>query len=193
MSPRHRPGSISRLAQAARWIPAYAGMTTWVGLALASGALAQQPGWTYSPLPGEGDRAALGCNREATVEAFTCLAVRCEDDFTVGLHVHSTAPAAPGWTLTIDREFGLPLVVEPAPAPYSGRIAGDVTELIDGLKNGGLAYLDANDDSVSAQIPLTGSLAAINRALFFCAPRMSGDEVPAIDGKDGASDVAGER
>ena len=155
-------------------------------------ALAQEPGWHYSPLPGEGDRAALGCNREATAEAFVCLAVRCEDDFAVGLHIYTAALGVSGWTLTIDREFALPLVLEPSPAPYGGRIAGEVADLIDGLKNGGLAYLDATDGSISAQIPLTGSLDAINRALFFCAPRNSGDHVPSVDGQDGAGDVAGE-
>jgi hypothetical protein len=194
MSPRRKPGSNSALVRAARWIPAFAGMTSGVGLMMATAAaLGQEPGWSYSPLPGEGDRAALGCNREATAEAFTCLAVRCEDDFGVGMHIHSSLPAVGAWAVTIDRELTVPVVAEPSDAPYSARIVGDVTELIEALKNGGIAYLDAADGSVSAQIRLGGSLGAINQALFFCAPRLSGDEVAPVDGEDGAGDVTGER
>ncbi|MGV3490340.1 MAG: hypothetical protein ACO1OG_03375 [Devosia sp.] len=157
---------------------------------LASPSFAQTPGWHYSPLPGEGDRAAMGCNREASAEAFTCVVVRCEDDWSVGLHLHSSV-ATTGWTLIVDREPAVPITLEASRAPYSGRITGDIAELIEMLKHGGIAYLDAEDGSVSAQIQLTGSLAAINRALFFCAPR-SADQVPAIDGQDGAGDEAGE-
>lgn len=152
-------------------------MTPWVGLALAFGisaALAQEPGWHYSPLPGEGDRATLGCNREATPQDFACLAVRCEDDYSVGLHIHTSRPGGDvgRWQLTIDREFGLEVQAEASSTPYGGRVSGDVAELIDSLKNGGLVYLDSADREVSAQISLSNSLTAINQALFFCAPRV---------------------
>lgn len=143
-------------------------------LALATPALAQEPGWHYSPLPGEGDRAALGCNREATAVEFVCLAVRCEDDYAVGLHIHTSRPEgdAGQWQLTIDREFGLAVEAQTSGGPYGARIAGEVAELIETLKNGGLVYLDSADGEVSAQISLSNSLAAISRALFFCAPRV---------------------
>ena len=176
-------------------------MTSGVGLALVlttATSAAQAPGWSYSPLPGEGDRAALGCSRESTPEAFACLAVRCEDDYAVGVHIHTNriAGEAGEWSLTFDREFALPLVATPSDAPYWARISGEVADLIEGLKHGGLAYLDAADGSLSAQISLAGSLGAINQALFFCAPRVqppsSGDEVAPVDREDGAGDVAGE-
>lgn len=141
-------------------------------LALAGPALAQEPGWHYSPLPNEGDRAALGCNREATATDFVCLALRCEDDYSVGLHLHSSRPVLGEWLLTIDRELAVPIVAETSTAPYSARIGGDVAELVEALKNGGIAYLDAADGSVSAQIRLNGSLTSISNALFFCAPRV---------------------
>ena len=141
---------------------------------LTTPALSQEPGWHYSPLPGEGDRAALGCNREATAEAFACLAVRCEDDYSIGLHIHTSRPDGDRgrWLLTIDREVGLTVDAQASTAPYSARVDGDAAELIDGLKNGGLVYLDSADGAVSAQISLSNSLAVINRALFFCAPRV---------------------
>jgi len=143
-------------------------------LALATPASAQEPGWHYSPLSGEGDRAALGCNREASADDYLCLAVRCEDDYSVGLHLHSSRPdgGVGRWTLTIDRELTWPLAAEAATGPYSSRVSGDVNDVIDALKDGGIAYLDADDGSLSAQIRLNGSLPAINRALFFCAPRV---------------------
>lgn len=177
-------------------------MTSAVGLALvltAGASTAQTPGWSYSALPGEGDRAALGCSRESTPDAFACLAVRCEDDFAIGLHIHTSRPDGDvgEWSLVLDREFALPLRAEASAAPYGARVSGEVADVIEGLKQSGLAYLDAADGSVSAQISLTGSLSAINQALFFCAPRVpplapSGDEVTAVDGEDGAGDVAGE-
>ncbi len=159
---------------------------------------AQAPGWSYSPLPGEGDRAALGCSRESRPGQYACLAVRCEDDFAIGVHIHTSRPEgdAGEWSLVLDREFALQLRAEPSEAPYGARVSGEVADLVEGLKQSGLAYLDAADGDVSAQIPLTGSLAAINAALFFCAPRVkppsSGDEVAPVDGQDGAGDVAGE-
>ena len=61
-------------------------------LLIAQPVFAQEAGWHYSPLAGEGDRAALGCAAGATASSFTCLAVRCEDDFTVGLHIHTSRP-----------------------------------------------------------------------------------------------------
>lgn len=163
---------------------------------LAAPALGQEAGWHFSPLLGEGDRAALGCNREATAEAYLCLAVRCEDDYGIGLYLHGNRPIGLGddWTMTIDREFTLPLQIEGSDAPYGARIGGDVTGPLEALKNGGIAYLDASDGSVSAQIPLAGSLNAINRALYYCAPRQppSGDEEATVDGDHGAGDEAGE-
>ncbi len=133
----------------------------------------------------------MGCSSQTT-EPF-CLAVRCEDDYSVSLYIYSTRPVLGEWQLTIDRETPLKVIAEAPTGPYSGQIAGDVAQLVEALKNGGIAYLDAGDGSVSAQIRLNGSLAAINQALFYCAPRnpASGDEVAPVDGQDRAGDVAG--
>ena len=164
---------------------------------MATGVSAQEEGWHYSPLEGEGDRAALGCALNSTPERFTCIAVRCEDDFSVGVHLHTSRPGgdAGRWRLDIDREGGHELDAKPDGTPYHAKLAGDVSEVIEALKNGGVAYLDpkAGPALPTNGIPLTGSLHAINQALYFCAPRVvSGDEVTAIDGQNDAGDEAGE-
>lgn len=149
-------------------------------------AAAQQAGWHYSPLPDEGDRAAMGCGYGADREEHTCLVVRCEDDFTIGLHIHTTRPEgdAGPWRLDIDKE-SYPLRAESTPgSPYRARVAGDVSALLDGLKHGAIAYLDplAGGQVSRNGISLEGSLQAIGRALYYCAPRTrppaEGTEVP---------------
>ena len=64
-------------------------------------------------------------------------------------------------------------------------------ELVNQLIHGGMP--------IDRAIPLSGSLTAINQALYFCAPKIPvepagslGDQVPAIDGQHGAGDVPGE-
>jgi hypothetical protein len=166
-------------------------------------ALAQEAGWHYSPLPGEGDRAALGCSYGATPETYTCLAVRCEDDFSVGVHIHTSRAGgdAGRWVLEFDREMvRFPVTATAGHSPYHARIEGDVADILHNLLNAGLVYLDPENGAPSDRaISLSGSLAAINKALYFCAPRnpvepagSSGDEVAPVDGQDGAGDVAGE-
>ena len=171
-------------------------------LALTAPAAAQEAGWHYSPLPGEGDRAALGCTYGSTPERFACLAVRCEDDFRTGVHVHtSRAGGDKGrWDLEFDKEGEhFPVTAVADGSPYGARIEGDVGPLLEQLKNAGLVYLDPQDGlPIDRAISLAGSLAAINRALFYCAPKVpagagSGDEIAPVDGEDGAGDVAGER
>jgi hypothetical protein len=176
-----------------------AGLAALAAIVLGStgGALAQEEGWHYSPLAGEGDRAALGCAYKSTPESFTCIAVRCEDDFSVGVHLHTSRPGgdAGRWRLDVDRETGLEIDAKPDGTPYHAKVAGEVTDVIEALKNGGVAYLDpkAGPALPTNGIPLTGSLYAINQALYFCAPKVgSGDEVTAVDGQDGAGDEAGE-
>ena len=132
---------------------------------------AQEPGWHYSPLPGEGDRATLGCDREASPERFTCLAVRCEDDFSTGLYVHSSLPDDTGvWEMTIDRENHA-FLAEPAGAAYGGRIIEDAGWLLERIRQGSFVYLRHKDDAGPfGFISLSGSLYAINSALAWCAP-----------------------
>lgn len=137
-------------------------------------AVAQEAGWHYSPLPGEGDRATMGCDREATPQDFTCLVVRCEDDFSTGIHIHTSHPAALGkWEMTLDRENAA-FLAEPSSAPYGGRFAERADWLLDRIREGTFIYLRHADDAGGgfAYIDLGGSLFAVNRALAFCAPRI---------------------
>lgn len=141
-------------------------------------ALAQSPGWHYSPLPGEGDRASLGCARGSTAEEFTCLAVRCEDDFSIGVHVHASRAGMDGrWEMTLDREARV-LTEMAGPSPYRARLSDDEGWLLDRLRQGTFVYLRpaGDDDTGSAYIDLTGSFRAIEEALFWCAPRLGQDE-----------------
>lgn len=165
-------------------------------------AVAQEAGWHYSSLPGEGDRAALGCTYGSTPEAFACLAVRCEDDFSVGVHIHTSREGgdAGRWVLEFDKEGErFPVTAVADGSPYHARIGGDVAPIIALLKNAGLVYVDPQAGaSIDRAISLSGSLHAINQALYFCAPRVSppapsGDEVAPVDRQDGAGDEAGQR
>lgn len=152
-----------------------------LALLLPAPSLAQQAGWHYSPFDGEGDRAALGCAYGSDAAVFTCLAVRCEDDFSVGLHIHTSRPGgdAGSWRLDIDRER-FALEARPDGSPYHARVEGEVAGLLDALRHGAVAYLDpASGAPVSRNgIALEGSLYAINQALYFCAPKVPVEPPP---------------
>lgn len=155
-------------------------------LAVAAGmmpaALAQQAGWQYSPLGGEGDRAAMGCAHGATPDRHSCIVVRCEDDFSVGVHIHTNRPGgdAGRWRIEFDKgdpAFDVTAVADAS--PYGARIAGDVEPILFGLRNLGLVYLaPLQGAEIDQQIELGGSLRAINEALYFCAPRVLPDAEP---------------
>lgn len=141
-------------------------------------AAAQEAGWHYSPFEGEGDRAALGCAYGSAPTSFTCLAVRCEDDFSVGLHIHTSRPGGDdgSWRLDIDKEsFQIEAAADGS--PYHVRVAGDVAPLLDAIRNGAVAYLDPKTGSQVSRngISLAGSLYTINQALYFCAPSAPAD------------------
>ena len=148
-----------------------------VGLFLLTApALAQQAGWHYSPLPGEGDRAAMGCSYGANATAYSCLVVRCEDNFAVGLHIHTSRADgdAGAWRLEFDDVDGTasPVTAAADGSPYHARILGDVAPIIQALKDNGLVYLDpVAGQPIDRAISLSGSLTAINQALYFCAPK----------------------
>jgi hypothetical protein len=141
---------------------------------LAAPAAAQEAGWHYSPLPGEGDRATLGCARDSTPQNYACIAVRCEDDFTTGVHIHTSRPTGDvgRWAITVDKETRS--FDAEAAQPYGARLVGDFSWVLDNLANGAIAYLEPEDGlGVPANhIALDGSLYAINAALAFCAPRV---------------------
>jgi hypothetical protein len=153
------------------------------GLALAGPALGQQAGWHFSPFPGEGDRAALACGYGATETEFTCIAVRCEDDYSVGLHIHTSRAGgdAGPWRIDVDKET-FEVTAEPDGSPYNARVGGDISEVLDWLKHGAVLYIDPHAGPPVSRngITLDGSMTAINRALFFCAPRNT-ETPPAAD------------
>lgn len=150
-------------------------------------ALAQSPGWRFSPLPGEGDRAAMGCDRDSTEADFNCLVVRCDDDFSTRLYLHSSRlPDALGrWNFTLDREDRAFDVVEGG-TPYAGRIENDGDWLLERVKQGTYVYLRHAEDADAPFrfISLAGSFAAIGEALYWCAPRVPPTEqnvLPDVD------------
>lgn len=138
-------------------------------------AVAQEAGWHYSPLPGEGDRASLGCAPESTRESFACVAVRCEDDYSTGIHIHTSRPEGDvgEWLLTIDRENRTVETV-PSDAPYGAQIVNETEWLLERLKQGTFVYLQPKTGTQPPTNPvsLAGSLYAINSALAWCAPRV---------------------
>ena len=151
---------------------------------LTTPATAQEAGWHYSPLPGEGDRAALGCALNSTPETFACIAVRCEDDFTTGVHIHTSRPRgdAGAWAITVDKETRS--FTAEATKPYGARLIGDFAWVLDNLRNGAVAYLEPEDGSPmpANHIPLDGSLYAITGALAYCAPRTPSPGEPNAEG-----------
>lgn len=155
-------------------------------VALALPAAAQEAGWHYSPLPGEGDRAAMGCGAGATPEAFACLVVRCEDDYAVGLHIHTSRAGgdAGRWRIDTDKD-GYEVTAIADDGPYGARVESDIAAVLDGLKQGAVAYLEPLDggDVSRGPISLSGSLYAINQALYFCAPRV----IPETDSSEDAA------
>ncbi|MCS6759680.1 MAG: hypothetical protein MO852_12570 [Candidatus Devosia euplotis] len=143
-----------------------------------SSAAAQEAGWYFSPLPGEGDRATLGCALNSTTAVFACVAVRCQDDFSTGVFIHTSQPGgdAGRWDITIDKQTRAFSAV--ASHPYGGQLIGDYAWVLDNLRHGAVAYLQPTDDSPmpAHHISLDGSLYAINRALAWCAPRVRENE-----------------
>ena len=160
-------------------------------LALLAGPVqSQEPGWHYSHLPGEGDRASIGCSQDSGADNYTCLAVRCEDDFSTGVHIHSSrvGGAAGPWEFTLDRETRS-LLAETA-EPYGGRLRDEDGWLLDGLRHGTFVYLRHGDDLAEgfALISLSGSFTAIADALHWCAPRVPVDEQNVSQGVENKTD-----
>ncbi len=149
-------------------------------------ATAQEAGWQYSPLAGEGDRAAMGCALNSSPDIYACVAVRCEDGYTVGVHLHTSRPQgdAGRWAITVDKETRS--FSAEAAEPYGARLTGDYAWVLHNLRNGAVAYLAPEDGSSMPvnHIPLDRSLHAITTALAYCAPR-----VPALVEPNGGEGV----
>ncbi|MCF1740995.1 hypothetical protein [Paradevosia shaoguanensis] len=160
-------------------------LLAWVVLVLMSAAAAsgEEPGWHFSPLAGEGDRAAMGCTIDTTSVSHTCIVVRCADDFSVALHLHTSRAGGPAgrWELTLDRQ-SFPVNIVADATPYGARVEGDATGIIEGIEQGETGYIEPLDGARgnSSRLPLKGSLQTIRQALYFCAPRTEvGQETPA--------------
>jgi hypothetical protein len=146
---------------------------------LTTAASAQEPGWHYSPYASEGDRAAMGCARTSTPKAHACVVVRCEDDSSVALYIKSSRPQGDvtDWVLQIDDAAPLLKTVPvEADLPYGAQVIETETpipRLVDLLRNGGAAFLEAIDGGapVPEGIPMTGSMTAIDTALYYCVPK----------------------
>ena len=127
----------------------------------------------------------MGCDRDAVAGDFSCVVVRCEEDFSVGLHVYSSRrPNALGrWALTLDREDRQVEIVS-YHGPYSGRILENEAWLLERLKQGAYIYIAHVDDKEAPFrfISLAGSLLAIEEALYWCAPRAPASEQNAAPG-----------
>jgi hypothetical protein len=127
----------------------------------------------------------MGCDRDATDETFTCLVVRCEDNFSTGIHIHSSrfGGAAGTWTMTLDRE-DVSFTAEKDAGPYGAIITEGADLLLDRLRHGTFVYLRHSQDEYApfAFIDLTGSMTAIAEALYWCAPRVpSAEQNPVSD------------
>lgn len=155
-------------------------------------ALSVEPGWQISPLPGEGDRASLGCARGSTETDFACLAVRCEGDFSVGVHVYTSRLGgdAGRWIVTLDRENRI-MATSAAPSPYGAALADEDGWLLDGLRHGTFVYLQHEDDGDAEFdfIGLGGSFQAIAEALYWCAPRTPPAEQKPVPGVDADTEM----
>ena len=153
-----------------------------VALLGATGAAAQESGWHYSPYPGEGDRAALGCAYNSTPAIHSCVAVRCEDNFTVAVHLDTTRLGgdAGRWGIAIDDATFEVTASAVAGSPYGAMVEGDTADLLHAITNGVSMFLEPLDGAPVPNngIGLSGSLNAINQALYFCAPRVVPESEP---------------
>ncbi len=127
----------------------------------------------------------MGCARDSDANAFACLVVRCEDDYSTGLHVHTSRPggSAGTWEMTLDREARQIDAI--GASPYGARLVDPDGWLLDGLRHGTFVYLRHSQDmeDAFAFIDLSGSFRSIAEALQWCAPRVPPDE------QIGSSDV----
>src|SRR5689334_3862001 len=85
----------------------------------------QEAGWHYSPYPGEGDRAAMGCARDSTPQQHACLVVRCEDDFSIGVYIKTTIEGGDvrDWVAQIDDAAPVLRTEAVAPGvPYGAKV-----------------------------------------------------------------------
>ena len=147
-------------------------------LILALPSPAQEPGWSYSPLPREGDRAALGCASGSTKAEFHCLAVRCEVDGQLAIYAYATEPAAftGRWTLQIDKQnyavFGLPGWMS---QPYTSRIAeappGLTETLVADLIAGAIAMMEFGTTGEAVPVPLGGTARWVGGTQIACEPK----------------------
>ncbi len=128
----------------------------------------------------------MGCDGKASADDFTCLVVRCADDFTITVHPYSSQQKPAGiWQITVDRE-ARQIQALPDETPYGAHFAEDSDWLLDRLRHGTFAYLrhEADANWGFAHIDLNGSFQSIAQALYWCAPRTVPIERNSLPGVD---------
>jgi hypothetical protein len=85
---------------------------------------------------------------------------------------HLDARALGEWQVGVDKEE-MSFAAVRTDAPYDAKILGDTAWLLDGLRQGAVAYLLPSSVRIpsSGLVQLEGSLLEINSALYYCAPR----------------------
>ena len=147
-----------------------------IALAATAAAVVAQDAWQPSPFPGEEDLAVMGCSDSTNEEAWSCLAVRCENDWSLGLYAELT-------NLTLDGEFTLVVGEESFPVsgrtqeqsiPYNNRLDGEIPDILAAMKSAEAVVIDRPDDPLNPgfdTIPLRGAADAITALEARCTQR----------------------
>lgn len=132
-------------------------------------------GWDASSFPNEPRNPAIGCSVGADDDYWTCLAVRCEDNGTLGLYYeYSDGGTNHPFSLMIDGEK-FPVRPEAAGEgiAFPTRLTGDVVSIVSRLKAGNQVKLVDMTPPLNSgfdTILLRGSSRAIGAVEAACAP-----------------------
>lgn len=140
-------------------------------------AIAAESRWQPSPFEGEEKRAAIGCSDHATDEAWACIAVRCEDDGTIGLYaeIDGGGNGAGRWTLDVDgRGWEVYGDTGARAGLYTAHLLVAPDDLLVSLKKGRIALLDKRLQMADGFeiISLKGASQQIDRVLSACSRRL---------------------
>ena len=142
-------------------------------LAAASGTAAENS-WQPSPFPGESELAVMGCSDSTNEEAWSCLAVRCEPDRTLGLYAELTnLTLDDGFTLVIGAQrFEVSGRSREESTPYSNRLDGDVAAIVAAMECAEAVVIDRPQYPLNPgfdTIPLRGAAEAIGALEARCS------------------------
>jgi hypothetical protein len=138
-----------------------------IALAAATTAAVAQDFWQPSPFPGEEDLAVMGCSDSTNEEAWSCLAVRCENDWSLGLYTELTNLTLEGEFTLVVGEVRFPVSgrMQEQSVPYSNRLDGDVSAIVAAMKAAEAVVIDRPRDPLNPgfdTIPLRGAAEAIS-------------------------------